>query len=914
MTLLARIALIGLLVSFASETVRADDPSPDAARDVQTTLGKLGYLRSEATGKWDKTTIEAAMRFASEVELPLPLISFGADRAILRKVLAAEGDRRTSGRDIFLAPNGPSRWSDDLHLSEDGATALTGTQSSIVIWNAATGRPLRVLYDHCCVTAASLSGDGKLAAFIDNESTVRMVDTATGKFAAVFTLAKGSDGSDRDPSTIRFMPSNDAVVIADDEGSITLHPLTGGKSRLVGNHIPPKEDPTSAGEIKSLSVSGDGKLVASLSAYDGKLKIWNLAKGKLQREVKLFPENKGGDAADDSIGSTERQMIAFDSKGASITVAALRIGNDFQVITPVIQKIDVASGKVSRIDAVPVVFAAASAGGLLAASDPRAGEVSLYDMSSLEKTAAVKSNLLVNAIDAGGRRALAQVPANEWSYEGNFVFFDMAAGTTVATPTLKAEYINRFAVNDENKTAYLGVFEDKLASLSLVTGEVSFIPLKGLPPAEAGKPALSLRALDLVSGKIIDREDIYVPARGQESETPPRVLSIDPGTGNVDIRGITTPPVENGYYGIVGTALSADGRFAVNGYQRERESEDAEAFVSIVDVSTGKEKANFPFYPQTHGAVGLTCLWFGTVCKQRSLQTTHEIARNMFGYATDITFTGSGKYVLAGYWEPAISAIDAETGEIATIYNTSLTYEKWGIPAKKVGPGLGKKDGWDPEVAEAGARGASVPRLVLPLPASDDFLAVLESDFGSKAFMLRFSAGRSDPSAVIEIPARADKGVVSPDGNLVALGYAGGLILILDVETGNIRSTLYDNHGLPGTLRFSADSRRLYSISTIKYSGQTADGAFRIWDTANGDLLASTHVFANGEWITLTPEGFYTGTAAAGRKVAVRLGEKESVPEADVARMLHRPDLVAARLAGESKEKLAAAAASLAFK
>ena len=149
---------------------------------------------------------------------------------------------------------------------------------------------------------------------------------------------------------------------------------------------------------------------------------------------------------------------------------------------------------------------------------------------------------------------------------------------------------------------------------------------------------------------------------------------------------------------------------------------------------------------------------------------------------------------------------------------------------------------------------------------------------------------------------------------IVALGYAGGLILVLDIETGKIRSTLYDNRGLPGTLRFSADGRRLYSISTTKYAGQTADGAFRVWDTANGDLLTSTNVFGNTEWVTLTPEGFYTGTAEAGRKITVRLGEKETVPEASVAKMLHRPDLVAARLVGESKEKLAAAAAGLAFK
>ncbi len=901
MSFLTRIAFVGLLVSFAPEAAWAGDPSPDAVREVQTTLGKLGYLNSGTTGKWDKATIEAATRFASEVELRPSMISFGADLAILRKVLAAESDRRMGDRDIFLTPNGPSSGSDGFYLSEDGATALTVMQESIVVWNAATGRPLRVPVDHCCVTAASLSRDGKLAAFIDNDSTVRVVDTATSKLAALFTLANGPDGKKRDPSAIRFMPSNDAVVIADEKGGITLNSLSGGKSRLVGNHIPPKDDPSIYGEIKSLAVSGDGKLVASLTAYDGKLKIWDLAKGKLQREVKLFPENRGGDAPEDAIDTTDQQMIAFDSKGSSVIVAVLREDHDFNAILPVVQKIDVASGKISRIDATPKAVAAESAGNLLAASDPTAGEVRLYDMGNLEKSAAIKSNMLIRAIDSGGRHALAQV-----SEFGNFAFFDMAAGTTVNPPSLESGALPGFAVDEEHQTAYLGVFEGKLASLSLATGDVSFLPLKGAPSD------LSLRALDLASGRIIDRENIYVPTPG--TETSPRVLSIDPASGDVDIRDITGQPIENDYHAIVGTALSPDGRFAVTGYQRERESEDAEAFISIVDVSTGKEKASYPFSPQTQGVVGLACEWFATVCRQRSLKTTDETVRSMFGYTTDISFSGSGKYVLAGYWEPAISAIDVETGEIATVYNTSMTYEQLGLSGKKVGPGMGKKGGWDPEVAEAGARGASVPRLILPFPASDDFLAVLESDFGGKSFMLRFSSGLSDPSAMIEIPARPDKGVVSPDGSLVALGYAGGLILVLDAESGNIRSTLYDNHGLPGTLRFSADGRRLYSISATEYAGQTSDGAFRIWDTASGDLLTSTNVFANGEWVTLTPEGFYTGTAEAGRKIAVRLGERGTVPEATVAKMLHRPDLVAARLAGGSREKLTAAAAGLVFK
>ncbi len=93
-------------------------------------------------------------------------------------------------------------------------------------------------------------------------------------------------------------------------------------------------------------------------------------------------------------------------------------------------------------------------------------------------------------------------------------------------------------------------------------------------------------------------------------------------------------------------------------------------------------------------------------------------------------------------------------------------------------------------------------------------------------------------------------------------------------------------------LAISPDDRFLVSASS--------DSSLRTWRLADGEWLATSHVFDEG-YLTYTPEGIYETSDPAARRVAWRLGDQIHEPE-KYRRRFQRPDLVARSLAGQAVE------------
>lgn len=95
-------------------------------------------------------------------------------------------------------------------------------------------------------------------------------------------------------------------------------------------------------------------------------------------------------------------------------------------------------------------------------------------------------------------------------------------------------------------------------------------------------------------------------------------------------------------------------------------------------------------------------------------------------------------------------------------------------------------------------------------------------------------------------------------------------------------------------LTFSPDGTRLLS--------QSADQTTRIWDVATGKELARFINFTDGEWIVITPEGYYNASPNGDRYLNVRVGNNiygiENYREA-----FFRPDLVKVSLSGGSLQE-----------
>ncbi|WP_241427678.1 WG repeat-containing protein [Fertoeibacter niger] len=87
-------------------------------------------------------------------------------------------------------------------------------------------------------------------------------------------------------------------------------------------------------------------------------------------------------------------------------------------------------------------------------------------------------------------------------------------------------------------------------------------------------------------------------------------------------------------------------------------------------------------------------------------------------------------------------------------------------------------------------------------------------------------------------------------------------------------------------------------------------GLHRAYDLATGELLVQFLATPDGEWLMLTPEGFFAASANGARLVSVSSGLRAfSVDQ--VYQALYRPDLVQAKLAGDPEGLVAEAARGL---
>jgi WD40 repeat protein len=137
---------------------------------------------------------------------------------------------------------------------------------------------------------------------------------------------------------------------------------------------------------------------------------------------------------------------------------------------------------------------------------------------------------------------------------------------------------------------------------------------------------------------------------------------------------------------------------------------------------------------------------------------------------------------------------------------------------------------------------------------------------------------------------------------LIAAGGFDGMVRVWNMNSGSVVQSLKGHIGPISGVKFVAGGTRLVS---------SAIGGLKIWDPNTGASLASHLLASNGEWITITPEGFFDASSpkAAQNLSIVRGLEVSSIDQ--VYNALYRPDLVREKLAGDPDGKVKAAAAKL---
>ncbi|MGD9922582.1 MAG: caspase family protein [Pseudorhodoplanes sp.] len=134
--------------------------------------------------------------------------------------------------------------------------------------------------------------------------------------------------------------------------------------------------------------------------------------------------------------------------------------------------------------------------------------------------------------------------------------------------------------------------------------------------------------------------------------------------------------------------------------------------------------------------------------------------------------------------------------------------------------------------------------------------------------------------------------VLDSDGSRAVSGGDDRMMRVWNTSSGT-SSGAYGGHlAEVTTVGFSRDGRLTATGSK--------DGTTRIWDAADGSLRATLIGVPSGEWLILTPEGFFAASARGAELLHVVRG-MDIIGIEQVYQSLYRPDLVREKLAGDTR-------------
>jgi WD40 repeat protein len=141
----------------------------------------------------------------------------------------------------------------------------------------------------------------------------------------------------------------------------------------------------------------------------------------------------------------------------------------------------------------------------------------------------------------------------------------------------------------------------------------------------------------------------------------------------------------------------------------------------------------------------------------------------------------------------------------------------------------------------------------------------------------------------------------SPDGQTILTGARSGMLVFSEFATGAALHKIEAHTDIISSIVASPNGR---TALTTSY-----DGTVKLWDMASGTLLANMVGFDTGQWLTITPEGYFDASERGAKSVsAVRGFEIRSVDQ--LFQALFRPDLLRQKLSNDFDDRLRIALAA----
>jgi WD40 repeat protein len=309
-------------------------------------------------------------------------------------------------------------------------------------------------------------------------------------------------------------------------------------------------------------------------------------------------------------------------------------------------------------------------------------------------------------------------------------------------------------------------------------------------------------------------------------------------------------------------ALSPDGRYVLSGGRDEE--------MKLWEVSSGRELRTFQIkyiHCLTFSPDGRYILYGWSddnTMKLWDVSSGREV-RSFQGHAkwvTAMAFSPDGRHVLSGSSDKVLKLWDVSSGREVRTFD-SISQEKTWIMAVAFSP--------DGRYAISAVDGDKTPKLW---------------DVSTGREVRTFQGHTQGVSTV----------AFSPDGRYVLSGSWDGTMKLWDVSKGRQIRTFQGDTSPIFSVVFSSDGR--YALSGSR-SGATA-----IWDVSSGLEIAQMVGFKDGEWIVITPEGYFNASPDGAKYLNVRVGNNVYSIDNFYERFFN-PVYVASVLQGKKIEDLA---------
>jgi len=700
------------------------------------------------------------------------------------------------------------------------------------------------------VRSVAFSPNGRQVLSCSNDSTIKLWNIDTGREIMTFS------GHESYVRSVAFSPDGRQVLSGSSDSTIKLWDINTGREIMTfSGH---------EGEVTSVAFSPDGKQVIS-GSYDQTVKLWDVNTG---REIRTFSGHTDL-VFSVAFSPNGKQIVSSGSYDLTIKLWDIRTGKEIRTF----------SGYTDPVNSVtfsPDGKQILSGGGYSQSSSGHLKTVKLWDVNTgkeIRTFSGHKFRISSVVFSPDGRQILSGSDEDDNSA---IKLWDTNTGREIRTFSDQTGRIESVTFSPDGKQILSGDVYGFIKLWDTNTGKEikSFsgytYNVETVTFSPDGRQILTIcddiiKLLDTNTGKEIRTFSGHTKCVNSVAFSPDgkQILSgsydetiklWDTNTGK-EIRTFS------GEWPI----FSPDGKQILA--RQDYYEEDSGLYYKLLlwDANTGKEirtfSGNWPifspdgkqiiasqYYDEDSNYYYKLLLW--------DTNTGREI-RTFSGHISSISsvaFSPDGRQILSGSYDKTIKLLDTNTGrEIRTF-------------------------SWDSAIFSPDGK------QILASQYYDE-----DSNYYYKLLLWDTNTGReirTFSGALYDTPV-----IYTPDGKqFLSRNVYKNTIKLWDVSTGREIKTFSGHLSTVNSIMFSPDVKQILSGSN--------DGTIRLWDVSTGKEIAQFISFKDGEWLVLTPDGYYNSSPKGDKYLNVRVGNNVYGID-QYKKTFYNPQIVEARLQGK---------------